>query len=174
MTAEAQAPSRAEMIARLTREVDAWGMVVAEEESWATDDDGGNAEDARRDHAYYAGLLALLTDPPSGWKDIESAPTEREKAGWNAYWQSQARCEVLTRAVEMAHTQLYGKGKKWRGDFCREEIERAMDASRPPCMDCRGTGCYVDPETGPMACQTCEGFGSLPAPPALNPEGEKT
>lgn len=50
----------------------------------------------------------------------------------------------------------------------REIVRLAADPDARPCMECHGSGCHADPESGPCTCPTCDGMGLLPPSPAGN------
>jgi hypothetical protein len=88
------------------------------------------------------------------------------KEAWNAYRQMKALATARLRVLKMARTQDRVRNgekgvKAWEGNFFRAELDRACDESLVACMECHGTGCHVDSETGPEACHACEGYGLI-------------
>lgn len=43
----------------------------------------------------------------------------------------------------------------------RRIVELAADPDARPCMECHGSGCHSDLETGPGDCHACDGMGIL-------------
>lgn len=120
MTAEAQAPSRAELIAKAERWIDRHP-----ETEWII-----------------RSLIAALTDPPSGWKDIESAPRDGTP--------------ILAWCVH-PHARHATDDKDWCAPVVTQWITH------------NGGGWTWNGIAGRFT-----HWRELPAPPALNPEGEKT
>lgn len=81
---------------------------------------------------------------------------------WEVAALAQARrgaLELVERSMRAAEGDAVAALTAVPPDYLRALVALAANPDALPCMPCHGTGCGCDPETGPYACESCDGMG---------------